>query len=765
MSNNFNLMNARWHMVNGLAQAGRLAEAEAMFATLAPDTKLANLAWYRINAQSGIESARQRQAADFIKQGKLAEFEGQLAREPWPAAYALARLELAKAYQQKNDPAGARRNADAAALGLSHAILAEGDNAFTFTLNRINVADVFKALGDLAASRRVLDATTAAIDKISKPDQKQYPIEYLAAAYARIAWAEAAAKDFVGAKTAALEVFKLANQMTNGGSRTTALSSIAGMDPRVGITNELVAVVDALPEGSAKQNLVGGLVKEFAGLGQDAKVLAMAGKIADLNSRKSALSDVISARISAGNWAAAIGLANDPAVSGRLYAEIAKKMLAAGMIKEAGALEPKFGAASSESDYYFTDLLSYRARNAEIDAAVQAALRRSTVPDQVSNLFSVASTAYSIGGPSAAKPVLDRAFGRMAELKSAGELYSACNAINHYFGHGSVFADGFPKADDQGANAVVGIACTAEALAIPAQKDRIDPLKSALASSYVVTHPVIDKTVAPTRAAISRLLAEASGLSPNSRDYAFPYAADRLAREGAIETALELADFECHVLQHRRGRGGVAHRRRRRHDRATHRRPAAGTCRGLDGPRRNGLRESRGGQSFGCARGPRACREGGGRHQCARKPGFPIRQHRQRRGRARTIRRGAQCSRTGETGGQAGRSKLLSQLICRDCRPGRRQAPGGIHRRNRSPKGPKHRHQRHLCTRHGHARPIEMEAARSGHGFGSDAGRRHRALGRRFSVVAGSDVCQHSCATRRCPASGQAGRRGPAHGK
>jgi hypothetical protein len=158
-------------------------------------------------------------------------------------------------------------------------------------------------------------------------------------------------------------------------------------------------------------------------------------------------------------------------------------------------------------------------------------------------LFSVASTAYSIGGPSAAKPVLDRAFGRMAELKSAGERYSACNGINHYFGHGSVFADGFPKADDQGGNAVVGIACTAEALAIPAQKDRIDPLKSALASSYVVTHPVIDKTVAPTRAAISRLLAEASGLSPNSRDYAFSYAADRLAREGAIETALDLADF------------------------------------------------------------------------------------------------------------------------------------------------------------------------------------------------------------------------------
>jgi hypothetical protein len=37
-SSNFNLMNARWHMVNGFAQAGRLAEGEAMFATLAPDT-------------------------------------------------------------------------------------------------------------------------------------------------------------------------------------------------------------------------------------------------------------------------------------------------------------------------------------------------------------------------------------------------------------------------------------------------------------------------------------------------------------------------------------------------------------------------------------------------------------------------------------------------------------------------------------------------------------------------------------------------------
>ena len=359
------------------------------------------------------------------------------------------------------------------------------------------------------------------------------------------------AKDFAGAKSAALAVFHLANQMNNGNSRASAFSSISGLGAQVGITNELVAVIDALPEGSARQDVVKGLVKEYAELGQDAKIATMVAKITDLSARKGVLSEIIATRIAAGNWAGAVTLANDPGVSGRLYAEIAKKQLDAGMIREAAALEPKFGAASGESDSYFSTLASLHARNAEFDAAAQAALRLAEVTNQISNLFSVASFAYSIGGPSAAKPAIERALGRFVDLKSPLERSNACRSIMYYLQHNSYFTDSFPKPErpagpaGPAGDAVVGLACVAEALAIPTQSDRLSPLSSSVSSyyDYVVTRPVFGPSVAPTRAAISRLLAEASGLTSGSRDSNVSSAAMGLAREGAIESALDIAGF------------------------------------------------------------------------------------------------------------------------------------------------------------------------------------------------------------------------------
>ncbi len=544
VNNASNLFSTRSRMVNGITQAGRFAEAEALVATLIPDPKINNLGWYRANAQENLEKARQTEATNFIKDGKLAEIEAQLAHEPWSGAYALARIELAKAYGQKKDVAGQRRNIEAAAAGLAKAPLQEGANSFTFALNRLAVVDALLGLDDLAAARRVLDATIAVINKITKADQKEYPIEYLAQGYTRLAAAEAKSQNFGAAKSAALEVFALANQMNSGGSRASALANISGLDARVGITNDLMAVLDAMPADYNKQTMAANLVKQIAALGHDAGVPAVAAKIADPASRKSALSAVIASRIAAGNWAAATALANDPDVSGRLNAEIARKMVDAGMVREAATLESKFGAPSSESNSYFSALQTYRTRNAEYDAAAQAALRYTAVGNQISNLFSIASSAFGVGGTTAARPLIERAFNRFGDLKSPLERENACQSIAYYFQLGSVLGESLPKADGQTDGASVGQACVAEALNIPAQNDRLSPLSSLISSSsYLVTQPIMAQRLAPTRAAVSRLFAEASGLNSSSRDSQIASATNGLARDGAIEAALDLAWF------------------------------------------------------------------------------------------------------------------------------------------------------------------------------------------------------------------------------
>jgi hypothetical protein len=533
----FQLMVARWHLLGGLANAGHIAEAQALL----PSVGDPRYPFWHQSAAGAIENARKRQAdealkraEEFVKRKQLPEAEASLGQEPWPGAHAKAALAIANAYLEKKDLAAAKRVLDLGAVGLAKAAFDPSD-AFNYTVVRRDFSNAYVTVGDPAMSRRILDALAATIGKIAKPDQKQYPLDYTAGAFVNLAKAFAAVKNFPAAKGAAVEVFKLANQMSAAGNRASALGPLADLDPQVGIMNELAAALPALPGGYPKNNIIKGLIKFYAANHQDSQALAMAARLEDVSDRMNMLSSLISARASAKDWSGAMALANEPSVSGRLYAEIAGKMLSADMRKEAADLEQKFGAPSSESNSYFGSLASRQASAYEIENAVRSAFRIAEIPSRIRTLFSIASTIEPIAGRAAAKPIVERAIAQFSELKTPVERADTCNNISSYLAYGSVLADESSAVSAE--NSSIGAACAAEALEIPAQDARISKLQSALYSPKPVTRPIMGKTLVPTRLAISRLLAQARSDSETAS------ATSKLAQDGAIESALDLAGF------------------------------------------------------------------------------------------------------------------------------------------------------------------------------------------------------------------------------
>ena len=147
-----------------------------MLPSVFPNNKNPSFAWYRTHLTGEIRNARQRQAQSLekkylalIKEGKIAEADAALTREPPTAAAAAPRLALVAAYLKKGDQAAARRHLEPAAVGASKTTVADFSIPVYFASNRIEIADDYIAVGDLAASRRVLDATAGTILKIPKP--------------------------------------------------------------------------------------------------------------------------------------------------------------------------------------------------------------------------------------------------------------------------------------------------------------------------------------------------------------------------------------------------------------------------------------------------------------------------------------------------------------------------------------------------------------------------------------------------------------------
>ncbi len=528
-------------MASAYAKWGRFDEANTLAATVFTGANAdPSYSFFRPSMLNSIARERQgfaekqkEKAVAQIKEGKLAELDALLSKEPPTQQFMTARLALAGAYVTANNLSAARKHLELASVGLSKAAVADFSSPFQFALDRIQLSGLYIKLGDLAASRRILDSTAGTIAKLTNADQKQYPIEYLVGAYSELASATAATKNFAGAKTVAVEGIKLAMQAAPN-ARASALSKLSSLDPRVGIGQELAATLPSLSDGYAKNSVVSAVVKYYVSLGQEANAVGAASRIGDLNDRTSTLSSAMSGYLNTKNWAKAMAITTDPGTAGRLLPEIARYMVNDNKVADAIVLEPRFTAGSREADSYFSALASHHASRGNANAAVTAALRIASAPDRVSSLLSVARNLNPIAGRAAAQQIVDRAQAVAAELKSPLERANLCNSNDYSFAYEYIPNDNRPDA-----NLPPQPACIGEALAIPDSKARMSPLLSAISSTYLTTRPVFATTLPPLRAVVSRALVEAN--ASDSRDSNLSYALAALAGDGAIETSMELA--------------------------------------------------------------------------------------------------------------------------------------------------------------------------------------------------------------------------------
>ncbi|WP_291846487.1 hypothetical protein [Bradyrhizobium sp.] len=533
----YSLNSARWQIAKGYAKWGRIDEATAMLPQIFPNNKDPTFAWYKPSLERDIAAARGRQiekqtavVVAQIKEGKLLEADAALSREPATLSFAASRIAMAKAYVARRDFAAARKHIEPAAAALSKATVATYDSAFNFTLARLQLFDLYVDIDDLAAAKRVLDATVGTILKLADAEQKGYPIEYLTGGYSRLAGVSAATKNFAGAKVFALEGFKLAAQ-AKPAPRAAALARLSSLSPQVGIGADLAATLPSLSDGSYKKSVASAAIRHFVELGQEANALIAASHIGDVNDRKSELSSVLSRYINSKNWTKALVLANEPATAGRLLPEVAVGLINDDKTADAIALEPRFTMSSSEAGAYFSRLASHHANRGDINAAVTTAMRIASVPSRITSLLSVAQVVNSLAGRPAAQAIVERAMRLAAEMKTPLERAEICNSVRYYLS--SLPNDSKPDSGQPPESS-----CVAEALAITDPKTRLSPFGNALSSYYPTTQPIIANAIAPLRPASSRLIAEAH--TSDSRDSYISYALGALAREGAVETAIDL---------------------------------------------------------------------------------------------------------------------------------------------------------------------------------------------------------------------------------
>ncbi|MGQ0686131.1 tetratricopeptide repeat protein [Bradyrhizobium sp.] len=533
----YSLNSARWQLAKGYAKWGRVDEATAMLPQIFPNNKDPSVAWYKPSLERDIAAARTRETEKQravvvaqIKEGKLLEADAALSKAPATLSFAASRIAMARAYVERRDLAAARKHIEPAAVALSKASVAAYDSAYSFTLARLQLFDLYVDIGDLAAAKRILDATAGTIVKLADAEQKQSPIEYLTRGYSRLAGVTAATKNFAGAKAFALEGIKLAAQ-AKPSSRAQALANLSSLSPQIGIGADLAATLPSLPDGYYKKNVASAAIRHFAELGQEANALAAASHIGDINDRKSELSSVLSRYISAKSWAKALVLANEPATAGRLLPEVAVGLVNDDKTADAIALEPRFTMSSSEAGSYFSRLASHHANRGDIDAAVTTSTRIVSVPSRITSLLSVAQTVNSLGGRPAAQAIVDRAMALAAEMKTPLERAEICNSIRYYL-------NSLPNDNKPDSGRPPEGSCVAEALAITDPKSRLSPFGNALSSYYPTTQPIISSAIAPLRPAVSRLMTEAH--TSDSRDSYISYALGALAREGAVEKAIDL---------------------------------------------------------------------------------------------------------------------------------------------------------------------------------------------------------------------------------
>jgi hypothetical protein len=352
-------------------------------------------------------------------------------------------------------------------------------------------------------------------------EKEDYDLESIAEKYTKLADAEIAAGHLTEAKGTAAAALRLARIISDGDYRARVLDGLAKNVGKLALSAELSTLSSNLPSSYHRDDIFASLALGYAESRDITNTIAAAGRIADADRRKSALSEAIAHFVQTDDWQGALRLANDKVLSSTLHASIAKRMLAAGRLQEAAALEPKFAASNADADDYLDALAVQLASSGQFDRAAEAALRRSSLVGRLQALRGVEFRAEELAGRAAAKAVFDRAIAQLGRASGA-ERDALCKELAN-FG---------VSAGNDGVVRALAATCLVDAVAIRNPLDR-----TKLWSALLV------RQTQPNRFLLGQWFAAAEAAAdPYERRNAADSGFSLLTNAGAAETYVALAN-------------------------------------------------------------------------------------------------------------------------------------------------------------------------------------------------------------------------------
>jgi len=489
--------------------------------------------YYRTRKIGEIAEKRSQQLTALIAAGDLAIAEAALAHETAPGSLALPRLQLAKAYFGRSDAIGVRRALELAASSVAQASLQFYDfGEYARICNEL--IQLFVETSDFAAAARLADAAgrSIAAANVTSNDasSRDSALRSIAIARAKIGKASIQAEQTSSLKAA----IAVASNIKDGDTRASTLAEVVEQLPRLGAAREILALARSLPSGYARDRVLASIVGELSAEGPLTEAVATAAMIADDYQRRTALSRILAPQIAKENWSAAVAVANDPVKGDAAAAELAGKLIAAGMFDQAAAMEARFAGKSELFDSYLSSAANARTANGEFDSALKLALRQSTSARRAQTLLGLVATVKNLAGAAAAQPFYDAAMAQYAAALDPNARAELCMATRQSWAHGST-----SQMEPPGPR--IGTACLAEALAKPDLKERLSALSGVLSRPTLVTRPLPGGILIAARPTASRWLAESQQHS-DTRSYHPAYVAGFFASDGAIELATQIVD-------------------------------------------------------------------------------------------------------------------------------------------------------------------------------------------------------------------------------
>lgn len=525
---------ARYNINSALRQRASSLIARDEFTAAEQIISLITDDYYRTSKNSEVESIRRKRLDAFVKAGNFSAAEAMLAQDSRSGTLARPRIDLAKAYIDRGDIVASRRALEAATGALRQISLRSYSPSDYATICS-ELAQLYIRNGEIISAVKILEAAGTTITAIPEQSSRNYALSTVANAWARLLDVQKLTGQGDIAANSRLAI-SIAMQISDASTKASALSTLAEKVAGTGEAQTMIRAVNGLPSSYSKDLVLMNAAAELAQSGKIDEARSIAVGINDETPHHTAFTRIANVLIDKGDWAGAIAVASDPRSGSKLFNEIAFKMLSAGLLEQATALETKFVDSTTAADSYFSTLGRLHVQNGNFDAGLKAALRVISLTARTSSLFSLADLATTLAGPDAARPFLQAAEMQYAGATTPKNRFDLCISTRLYTNFGN-------DKDGTASGAVIGAACLAEALALPQSSERLNALNSIAAAPVHTARSMPGGILLPDRPVLGRWLIEVlSSPEDFTRSYYPPRVAGGFAQAGAIEIALKILD-------------------------------------------------------------------------------------------------------------------------------------------------------------------------------------------------------------------------------